>query len=247
MISVTILAKNCAETLEATLESVKRFDEVLLYDTGSSDKTLEIAARYPNVKIVHEAFLGFGPSHNRASAMASHDWILSIDSDEVLSPSLLEEIISLSLDPSCVYSIDRHNYFNGKWIRCCAGWYPDRITRLYNKKKTTFSNDAVHEKVLTNGLKVLPLLGALNHTPYRSIEAFLTKMQTYSTLFAEQNAGKKKSSLLKALGHAWASFFKNFILKGGIFGGKEGWIISFYNAHTTFYKYLKLAFKSHKL
>ena len=245
MISVTILAKNSAETLEATLDSVKRFSEVLLYDTGSTDKTLEIAARYPNVRVVHESFMGFGPSHNYASAMASYDWILSIDSDEVLSPALSEEILSLSLDSSCVYSIDRHNYFNGKWIRCCAGWYPDRIVRLYNKKQTSFSNDAVHEKVLVKDLKVIPLQGALNHTPYRSIEAFLAKMQTYSTLFAEQNAGKKKSSALKAFGHAFASLFKNLILKRGIFGGKEGWIISFYNAHTTFYKYLKLAFRNH--
>src|SRR5581483_8071175 len=84
VISVTILTKNCAETLTETLESCRSFAEVLILDTGSNDATVEIAKKYPNVKIVQEPFIGFGPTHNRASELASYDWILSIDSDEIL-------------------------------------------------------------------------------------------------------------------------------------------------------------------
>lgn len=247
MISVTILTKNSEATLASTLDSATSFSEVLVYDTGSTDKTLQIAKTYPNVRIVNESFLGFGPSHNRASELAKHDWILSIDSDEVLSSSLSQEILLLALSEDYVYSLDRHNYFNGKRIKSCAGWYPDRVIRLYNKKKTSFSKDAVHERVISEGFKVTRLKGALLHTPYRSIEDFLAKMQTYSTLFAEQNAGKKKSSFSIALRHAFASLMKNLLLKRGLFSGKEALIISFYNAHTTFYKYLKLAFKEKSL
>jgi glycosyltransferase involved in cell wall biosynthesis len=240
-ISVTILTKDCGDTLLATLQSLEAFKEVVIFDTGSTDDTLEIAGEFPNVKICHAEFKGFGPAHNEASSLASADWILSIDSDEILSPELVREIRDLLFDPECVYSIQRDNYFNGKRIRCCAGWYPDPVIRLYNRKKTRFSNDAVHEKVVTKDLRVISLKSSLKHTPYRTISDFLEKMQKYSTLFAEQNRGKKKSSFFKALMHGTSAFIKSYVFKMGIIGGKEGFIISMYNSQTAYYKYLKLA------
>lgn len=240
-ISVTILTKDCGETLLETLRSLEAFKEVVVFDTGSTDDTLEIAGEFPNVKICHGEFKGFGPSHNEASSLASADWILSIDSDEVLTPELVREIRELLLDPTCVYSIQRDNFFNGKRIRCCAGWYPDPVIRLYNRRKTRFSNDAVHEKLVTQGLRLITLKSSLKHTPYRTISDFLDKMQKYSTLFAEQHRGKKKSSFFKALLHGFSAFMKSYIFKLGIFGGKEGFIISLYNSQTAYYKYLKLA------
>lgn len=240
MLSVTILTKNCESNLKETLESLKNFPEVVIYDTGSTDATLTVASSYPNTKIIQGNFQGFGPTHNVVSSLASHDWILSIDSDEILSKELEKEILELSLDPMYVYEVDRHNYFNNKWIRGCGGWYPDRIVRLYHRKTTHFTNDAVHEKILKKNLKVYPLSAPLLHVPYRSISDFLAKMQTYSTLFAEQNKGKKQSNLLKALLHGWAAFLKSYFLKKGFLEGSEGFIISAYNGHTAFYKYLKL-------
>jgi hypothetical protein len=93
----------------------------------------------------------------------------------------------------------------------------------------------------------VPLKGKLLHTPYRSIDHFLAKMQIYSTLFAEQNAGKKRSSFATAVFHSMAAFFKNYFLKRGFLNGKEGFIISLYNAQTTYYKYLKLAWRNNSL
>ncbi len=239
-LSVTILTRNSSQTLRATLLSLQKFPEVILYDSGSTDQTLEIARSFPNVRIHQGPFQGFGPAHNAASALATHDWILSIDSDEVVTPELAEEILKLRLDASCVYQLDRKNYFNGKWIRGCGGWYPDPVLRLYHRNSTRFSDDAVHERILTQGLRLQPLAAPLHHTPYRSFSDFLHKMEHYSTLFAQQNRGKRPSSVLSAVSHGLFAFLKSYILKRGFLSGKEGFIISAYNGQCTFYKYLKL-------
>jgi glycosyltransferase involved in cell wall biosynthesis len=234
-----MLTKNSEKTLTQTLESLKTFAEVIVLDTGSTDKTLEIASQFSNVSLHKAPMTGFGDLHNKAASLSSHDWILSIDSDEVLSDELVKEIHALALDPIYIYAIRRDNYFNGKKMRCCAGWHPDWVARLYNREKTQFSSDAVHEKVI--GCKVIQLRCPMKHVPYRSSSDFLSKMQTYSTLFALQHRGKKKSSLTKAILHSLAAFCKNYFLCRGILGGREGFVISLYNAQTTYYKYLKLA------
>ncbi len=239
MISVTILTKDSQKYLSEVLGAVCSFDEVLVYDTGSSDHTMSIAATFPNVRVVQAPFEGFGPSHNKASALARHDWILSIDSDEVVTPAMAGEVLQLSLDPGAVYSFQRHNWFNGKFIKWC-GWYPDRQIRLYNRTKTAFTEAQVHEAIKIDGMRVIPLKNPLKHYSYSNVADFLIKMQSYSTLFAKQNAGIKKSSPCKAALHGFFAFFKSYILKRGILGGYEGFLISAYNGHTAFYKYMKL-------
>jgi glycosyltransferase involved in cell wall biosynthesis len=247
MISVTVLTRNSQETLGSTLASLQRFPQVIVYDSSSTDATLDIAQKFPNVKIIHGQFAGFGPTHNAASALAANDWILSIDSDEIVTPELAEEILKLPLDPKNAYQINRRNYFNGKWIRWCGGWHPDPVVRLYNRSTTRFTEDIVHERVIADGLKLIPLPSPLIHTPYRSMEDFLSKMQTYSTLFAKQYQGKKKSSMGKAIAHGSFAFLKSYLLKKGFLGGKEGYIISLYNGQTAFYKYVKLLELNNKL
>jgi glycosyltransferase involved in cell wall biosynthesis len=240
MISVTILTKNSEETLKETLDSLRDFPEVIVLDNGSTDGTLNMARSYPNVVCKEHPFLGFGQMHNLASSYASYDWILSIDSDEVLSKELRYEIIHKELDPKAVYAFLRHNYFNGKRIKWCGGWHPDWVVRLYNRKTTRFTDDKVHEKVLCRDLRIEHLKYPVRHTPYRKISDFLDKMQSYSTLFAKEHASKKSSSFLKALFHGWFAFIKSYIFKRGFLGGKEGFIISLYNGQITLYKYLKL-------
>ncbi|MCB1107933.1 MAG: glycosyltransferase family 2 protein [Chlamydiia bacterium] len=242
MISVTILTKDNEETIGSVLESVRLFDEVILLDTGSTDATLEIARIYPNVKVFKSDFIGFGPLHNLAAEYASHEWVLSLDSDEVLTPSLAKEILDLSLDPQKVYSFPFDNYFNGKHIKWC-GWYPDRHIRLYHKGSTSFTNDQVHERIQTKGLKEERLTFPVKHYSYRSISDFLRKMERYTTLYAKQHVHQKRSSLTKALLHGGFAFIKSYIIKRGFLGGREGYIISLYNGQTSFYKYLKLAYE----
>ncbi|MGL4539741.1 MAG: glycosyltransferase family 2 protein [Candidatus Rhabdochlamydia sp.] len=240
MITVIVLTKNSQETLEDTLTSVRDFPEVLVYDTGSTDTTLDIAKQFPNVKIIQSEFIGFGPTRNKAALAASHDWILALDSDETLSFKLAREILKISLNPTCIYQIDRHNFFNGKWIKGCGGWYPDPVIRLYHRKNTQFTNSMVHEKVSSKDMQTHYLTYPLFHTPYRNIHDFLKKMQVYSDLFAVQKKDAKPVSLAQAILHGLFAFFKSYFLKRGLRQGVEGFIISAYNGHTTFYKYLKL-------
>lgn len=239
MISVTILVKNGEKRLKEVLAALACFDDIILYDTGSSDRTLEIAAQFPRVRVYQKQFIGFGPCHNEAAALAKHEWILSIDSDEVLSPQLAQEIAGLTLDTGSVYSLPFFNFYNGKHIKWC-GWYPESHIRLYHKQKTAFSEAMVHEGVMSQGLKKVTLSHPVYHYPYSSISDFLVKMERYSTLFAQQYYTKKNASPLTAITHGLAAFFRSFVLKRGFLGGYEGFLISAYNGHTAFYKYLKL-------
>lgn len=239
-ISVTILTKNSQKYLEEVLEALRQFDEVLICDTGSQDETLPLARSFSNVTIYERPFNGFGPTHNLASHLARHDWILSIDSDEVVTAELAQEIARLRLEQGTVYSFPRHNEYRGKWIKWC-GWHPDRHVRLYNRRDTSFTHAHVHESIIKTDLKEVYLQAPLRHYSYANVADFLTKMQTYSTLFAQQYQGKKSSSLSKAIAHGCFSFFKSYVIKKGFLGGQEGFEISFYNAATAYYKYLKLA------
>jgi glycosyltransferase involved in cell wall biosynthesis len=239
MISVTILVKNGQRHLQRVLQALSDFDEVVVADSGSSDNTESIAKSFPNVCFHLIPFEGFGNAHNRAANLAKHPWILSIDSDEVLTPALAQEILHLRLDPQYLYALPFHNYFNGKWIKWC-GWFPETHVRLYHKQTTSFSEALVHEKIKDDGFKIKYLKAPLFHYPYESISDFLIKMERYSSLFAKQYVGKKNSNPLTALSHGVGAFMKSYFLKKGFLGGYEGFLISAYNAHTAFYKYLKL-------
>lgn len=238
-ISATILTLNADRHLEKVLQALQPLDEIIVLDSGSTDNTASICKRFSNVRFIETQFDGFGQAHNKASQLASNDWILSIDSDEVPSPELIKEILSLQLHPKTVYEIPFHNIYHGKWIKWC-GWHPESHVRIYHKQTTSFTNAHVHERICDDGLKILKLKHPIFHYSYDTLSDFLTKMQRYSTLFAIEYQGKKQSSLFKALTHSLAAFFKSYILKKGFLGGFEGFIISSYNAHTAFYKYLKL-------
>lgn len=238
MISVCILTKNAETTLKATLESVQSFDEVILLDNGSTDQTFAIAKMFPNVQVHTSPFIGFGPLRNQAALIARNDWILSLDSDEVLSPALLGEIQALKLSPKTGYLFPRHNYYNLKRIKGC-GWDREHVARLYHRKFSKFSLAQVHEKL--EAAHFCKLSSPILHTPYRNTSDFLAKMQHYSTLFAEQYKGKRRSSFAIAIAHALFAFLRGYILKRGLFCGREGFLICLYNANTTLYKYLKLA------
>lgn len=238
-ITATILTKNSEKYLKEVLNALTSFDEVVILDNGSEDQTLEIAKTFPNVSIHITPFLGFGKMHNLCAKLSKNDWIFSIDSDEIPTKQLIHEINSCTLDPNFVYSFPRHNYYRGKFIKWC-GWYPERVIRLYNRRKTRFSDAEVHEKILSENLQEYRLINPIRHYPYSNIADFLKKMQHYSELFAKQYQYKKKSSPLIAIGHGFHAFFKSYLIKKGFLGGFEGFLISLYNGHTAFYKYLKL-------
>ena len=240
MISVAIIVKNGEQYLEQCLQSLASFDDVLLLDGGSTDRTLEIARRFENVRIEQREFTGFGPTKNLAAGLAKHDWILSIDSDEVVPPELSQEIRSLSLDETRVYRFSRHSYYRGRFIKGC-GWYPDKILRLFNKLRTGFNDNQVHESVMVKeGMSITDLKGALEHYPYDSAGSLMDKLQFYSTLFAEQNQGKLASSPWKAVSHGIGAFLKGYVIRRGFLDGYAGFHIAFCQGLAAYLKYLKL-------
>ena len=238
-ISVTILTKNSSKYIKECLEALKSFDEIIILDNGSTDNTIDIASSFSNVKIYKNKFIGFGPLKNLAISYTSNDWILSVDSDEILSFELVDEILNKQLDSKKVYSILRDNYYNGKLIKCC-GWGNDFVNRLFNKQTTQFNNKEVHESLILDNVSVEKLQNSFKHYSFNNISELLDKMNRYSSLYAKEHKGKKSSSLLKAFFRALFAFFKNYFLQKGIFCGYEGLVISVSNANGVFYKYLKL-------
>lgn len=239
LISVTILAKNAQKTLHECLEALQDFDEIILLDNESSDDTRQIAQSFPNVKIYTSKFIGFGALKNLAISYAKNDWILSIDSDEVLEESTKQSIATLNLQTNAIYALPRKNLYKGEWIKAC-GWYPDFISRLFNRTFTRFNDNVVHESIIIpKNASTLKLQSGIKHYAYDSIYGLLEKMQRYSNLWAEQNLHRDVSMTQSIFRGSW-SFFRNYFFKKGIFYGYKGFIISLCNALGTFFKYAKL-------
>lgn len=241
MISVTMLTKNSARFLEKSLTALAEFDEVIVLDNGSTDDSMEIAQRFANVKLIQHEFIGFGPLKNLAADAAKHDWVVNVDSDEIMTPELSRELLSMPLDDARIYTLSIINHFRGKPIRGC-GWGGMRKRRLYNRTRTRFRNDMVHEKLeIPAGMKISDeIRHSLLHYMYNSVHQLLHKMQLYSELFAEQNVGRRKSSVASATGHAIWTFIRDYFLKRGFLDGAEGWLICVTAANVVFYKHMKL-------
>lgn len=241
-ISAVILTKNSERRLEAVLGALRALDEVVVLDNGSSDRTLEIARSFSNVSLHEHPFIGFGKMKRLGSKLARNEWILSIDSDEVASSALIEELLNTPLDPQKGYSYEVYNHYQGQRILGC-GWGEDRFLGIYHKGVMEFDESEVHEKVVRHdGAKIIevPLQGHISHYPFESAREFVAKMQSYSDLFAKQNRHRKRSSPLKAVLHATWSFVRSYFLKRGFLDGYAGFLISCYNAQSVFWKYIKL-------
>jgi len=237
-ISVVIIAKNAENTIKECLESLVKFNEVILYLNETIDSTEEIALNFFNVKIIHGEFFGFGETKNRATNFASNDWILSLDSDEILGESLVKEILMEKLKNDKIYKLYRINFYKNSQIKYC--WSDDEIIRLYDRKYTQYTNSKVHEKIIINNLEIDKFKNSMNHYPYSSISDFIIKADHYSTLFAKDNVGKRSSSPTKAVFNGLYSFLKTYFFKRGFLDGYAGLIISFSHMVTNFYKYMKL-------
>ncbi len=234
-----MITKNADTSLEKCLASLSEFDEVIIYDNGSTDETLNIAKKYKNVVLHQGEFLGFGPSKAYAATLAKNDWIFSLDSDEVITEDLSFELLNMELDPKTCYEVRRDNYYRQKHIKCC-GWYPEFITRLYNKNVTNFSNAMVHETVELKECKLKKLRFPINHYSFHSVSDFLVKIQNYSEIYANDMKGKKDASPFKAFSRGLFAFIKSYFFRKGWRSGFEGFVIALFHGLGTTVKYLKL-------
>ena len=239
-ISVVIIVKNGAKTLRKTLLSVRHFEEVIVFNNGSTDATQEIANEFENVKIFDGSFDGFGQTKNKALKLAKNDWVLILDADEELENSLAHEILNRRLEEHTVYILKRRTFYGERLVRHC-GWNKEKIRRLFNRKKTQFTSEKVHENVIMEGMRSAELCsGVVYHYSYQDLDDFIKKINHFSTLYAKDNAGKKYSSPILAVASGIYSFIKTYIFKLGLLDGYVGLIIAFSHMATNFYKYMKL-------
>ncbi|MGB4115781.1 MAG: glycosyltransferase family 2 protein [Polaromonas sp.] len=239
-LSVIVITKNEAHNIQACLQSVLFADQLVVLDYGSTDATVELAKGMGAEVSQSLDWPGFGIQKNRVLELARCDWVLSIDADEQLSAELQAEIRSVLINPPLdVYTFPRLSSYCGQDMRH-SGWYPDRVTRLFKRGTAKFSDDLVHEKIITS-----QAVGHLNehllHKSFTSFEAVLDKANRYSTAGAQTLFRQgKKASLGKALGHGLWAFFRTYVLRLGFLDGRMGLVLAISNAEGTYYRYLKL-------
>ncbi len=241
-ISAVILVKNAEKTIGECLESLRQFGEVVLLDNGSTDATVEIAGKFQNVKVFSEPnFYGFGKMKNIAVSHPTNDWVLSIDSDEVLMPEIVSKINAMQLNENTVVALSRLNYYGDRCMKCC-GWYPDYVWRIFNRKYTGFNENIVHEGVeIKSDSEKLHIKDALKHYAFDSMSSIIDKMNRYTTLSAqEKHKSGKKTSVIAAIFKFIHTFNKDYFSRKGIFYGYKGFVVSLLNASGAFYRYMKL-------
>lgn len=238
-LSAVIITLNAAHQLEACLQSIRFVDEIVVIDSGSNDNTVELAKRY-NARVIHQDWLGFGKQKQFAVAQASHDWVLSIDSDERVSNKLQLSINQNLQQPTAqVFKMPRSNKFMGRFLKHGEG-YPDWSPRLFNRKFANWSDDKVHEKVLTSEAIAI-LSGDLLHESGEDIAIYLQKQNRYTSLQAEQlfNSGKR-IGIGKLLFSPFFRFIRFYVFRLGFLDGSPGLVHILIGCFNSFCKYAKL-------
>ena len=230
-ISVVIITKNEEKHIKNAIQSALFADEILVLDSGSMDKTCDIAKKL-GARVEHQEWLGFGCQKNKAVELASNDWVFVLDADEEITEKLRYEIIETLQSPiSNGFYVARLNNFFGRDIKTC-GLYPDYTIRLFNRSKGFFNELPVHESVQIQG-QVSKLKNHMTHIAYESIDEFIQKQNHYSGL------SPKKRNILKALISPFWTFFKLYFIRRGFLDGRHGFIIAALYSQYTFWKYIK--------
>jgi len=240
LLSVCLITLNEEENLPRALNSVQGIaDEVVIVDCGSTDRTAEIAKERGG-KVVFRPWTNFAEQKNAAAAAASHEWILSLDADEELSPELRDAFLAWKKEVPkfSVYEFSRRTWYLGAWVKH-TGWYPDFQRRLFRRNAAQFSG-IIHEALRFKG-KPGRLGGDLLHYTVGSFEEHERKVESYTTLAAQQmfRDGKRSWRAAMWLATPW-SWFNNYVLGLGFLDGRQGWLISRMAARGTWLKFKKL-------
>lgn len=240
-LSVITLALNEEHNIADCLESVRWADEIIVVDSGSTDNTVAIATRYTPI-VLQVEWQGYGATKNLAMQKASGDWILWLDADERVPPTLaaeIREILQKDDTNTHGYEVARRAYFLGKWIRH-SGWYPGRVTRLFRKAYARFTETLVHEQIVVDG-PIGRLRHDLLHFTDPNLEHYFSKFNRYTTLAARDLwAAGRRSSLYDLLVRPAFVFVKMYILRRGFLDGMHGFILCVASACYVFAKYAKL-------
>ncbi len=242
-ISVIVITFNEGKNLGRCLASVAGVaDELLVVDSNSTDDTVAVAAQY-GARVLQHAFEGYAQQKNFATEQATHDWILSLDADEELTPALKESILKVKAAPEkSVYKMSRLTNYCGRWIRH-AGWYPDHQTRLYDRRAGRWQELRVHEYWKADDAQAVTgvLRGDLLHYSFTSVSQHVQKIERYTELAAIAAAERgKQAGLLKIIFSPLWHFISEYFLKLGFMDGFHGWVICRLSAYAAFVKYTKI-------
>jgi glycosyltransferase involved in cell wall biosynthesis len=242
VLSVILIAMNEEASIARTLRSVAFADEIVVVDSGSSDRTVEIARELGAKVTVTDDWPGFGPQKNRALDLATGDWVLSLDADEWLTADSAEEIrraVGEGAAGAAAFRMPRRSSFCGRFMRH-SGWWPDYVVRVFRRGSARFSGDAVHERLVAEGT-VGTLREPIMHETFVDLEDMLVKMNRYSTLTAKQLRREGKSAgLTHAVARAAWAFVRTYFLRAGFLDGREGFMLAVATAEGTYYRYAKL-------
>jgi len=238
-LSAVIITKNEELNIERCLKSVQFADEIVVLDSGSTDRTIEICQNH-DCHIHQTKWLGFGLTKRKAVSLAKYNWILSIDADEEITTELRERILNILKNPKFnAYNIKRISFYLGKKINYC-GWNSDFPLRLFNKNYGNFNDKTVHESIIVSGKQARINIPMLHYT-YPTIESHIEKMDKYSTLGAQNLFDNNQSiSVIGALFRGLVKFLKMYFLQLGFLDGIHGFILCFNSAFGVYFKYLKL-------
>lgn len=246
-LSVIVLTLNEERNIGDCLESVRWADEIIVADSGSTDRTVEIARRYTD-RVLTISWAGYGAARNTAIAHATGEWILWLDADERVSPELAEEVRGVLRDVACPFDgfmVARRAYFLGRWIRH-SGWYPSRVLRLFRRGKGTFTETQVHERLELSG-RVSTTRNDILHYTDPDLDHYLAKFNRYTTLaVADLEAAGRRPAITDLLVRPPFQFFKMYALRGGFLDGLHGLILAVLSSAYVFVKYAKLWERSFK-
>ena len=244
-VSATIITLNEEDNIREALASVAWADEVIVVDSGSTDKTCEIAAA-AGARVIRNDWPGFARQKQFAAEQAQHEWIFSLDADERVSPELNRSIAALrelsDSQRADGYRIARRSFYQGRWIKG-GGWYPDRQLRLYKKAHGRWADRHIHESVrMDQNARVENLAGDILHYSIRdSVQHHRMIGERYAPLGALQMFEEgRRTSRLRIATAAPIGFIRSFILKGGFRDGLAGLTIARFAGHHDFLKHLML-------
>jgi len=238
-LSAILIVKNEEANIARCLQSIDFADEVVIVDTGSSDRTPDIC-RSMGCRVYTVEWQGFGPAKQKALAKTRHDWILSIDADEEVSPELRREILETLESPrATAYRLCRVSRYLGRTIRF-SGWQNDNPKRLFEQGSCSFNANIVHEAVICPGTAG-QLKKNLRHYPYPTIAVHMAKIDLYTTLGARTlYLAGKRATPVRALAGGIGRFFKTYFFRLGFLDGREGLALALTAAWSVTLKYLKL-------
>jgi glycosyltransferase involved in cell wall biosynthesis len=240
-LSIAIITKNEEENLQACLESVAFAGQIVVVDSGSTDATLRIATEF-NCEIYMETWQGFGPQKQSAIDKCRESWILVLDADERIpqetADAIKKNITGLPVKEAG-FSFPRKNYFQGRWVKH-AGWWPDRVIRLFLREAGRMTKATVHEAVEIEGL-VRFLDTPIEHFVESRLSRIIQKIDKYSTLGAQEAFKEgKKATVLSSFGRAFLTFIQDYFLRFGILDGRPGLTLAVTDSVNKFFKYAKL-------